>query len=49
MENPWGERTGTKFKSEEDRLKALDEVFGIKLSSVEREGIEGMVSEIKRQ
>jgi arylamine N-acetyltransferase len=38
-----------KFESEEDRLKALDETFGIKLSPVEREGIKGMVSEIKRQ
>ena len=38
-----------KFKSEEDRLKALDEVSGIKLSPVEREGIKSMVSEIKRQ
>ena len=47
MENPWGERE-QKFKSE-DRPKALDEVFRIKLSPVEREGIKGMVSEIKRQ
>jgi len=45
MENPWEQ----KFESEEDRLKVLDETFGIKLSLVEREGIKGMVSEIKRQ
>ncbi|OCL13817.1 arylamine N-acetyltransferase 1 [Glonium stellatum] len=38
-----------KFESEEDRLKALDEVFGIKLSPVERECIKGTVSEIKKQ
>ena len=38
-----------KFESEEDRLRVLDETFGIKLSPVEREGIKGMVSEIKRQ
>ena len=38
-----------KFEDEGDRLKVLDETFGIKLSPVEREGIKGMVSEIKRQ
>ena len=37
------------FEDEEDRLKVLDETFGIKLSPVEREGIKGMVSEIKGQ
>ena len=32
--------------SEEERLKALDEFFGVKLSSVERDGIRGMITEI---
>jgi arylamine N-acetyltransferase len=32
--------------SEEERLKALDEFFGIRLSSSERDGIRGMITEI---
>jgi len=32
--------------SEEERLKALDEFFGVKLSSAERDGIRGMITEI---
>ncbi|KAF2203983.1 arylamine N-acetyltransferase 1 [Delitschia confertaspora ATCC 74209] len=37
------------FGSEEDRLKALEDVFGIKFSTVEKEGIRGLPSEIKKQ
>jgi hypothetical protein len=32
--------------SEEERLKSLDEFFGVKLSSAERDGIRGMITEI---
>jgi arylamine N-acetyltransferase len=32
--------------SEEERLKALDEFFGVKLSSAEKDGIRGMITEI---
>ncbi|EOD47389.1 putative arylamine n-acetyltransferase 1 protein [Neofusicoccum parvum] len=35
------------FKNEEDRIAALDRVFGIVLSKTERAGIKGLVSEIK--
>jgi len=36
-----------KFEGEEDRIKALEEHFGIKLSAVEREGIRGLPSQIQ--
>jgi arylamine N-acetyltransferase len=36
-----------KFESEEDRIKALEEHFGIKLSAAEREGIRGLPSQIQ--
>lgn len=36
-----------KFESERDRVKALEEHFGIKVSEVERDGIRGLPSEIK--
>jgi arylamine N-acetyltransferase len=35
------------FDSEDDRVKALEEHFGIKLSAGERDGIQGLPSEIK--
>lgn len=35
------------FSNEEDRIGALDRDFGIVLSKTEREGIKGLVSEIK--
>ncbi|KAK7525202.1 uncharacterized protein IWZ02DRAFT_468938 [Phyllosticta citriasiana] len=35
------------FKSEEDRLGALDKVFGIALTKSEQDGIKGLVTEIK--
>ncbi|GAB1312330.1 N-terminal acetyltransferase [Madurella fahalii] len=37
------------FHCEEDRIKALKEFFGIDLDDAEREGIRGMVSEIKEK
>lgn len=37
------------FESEDDRVKALDVVFGIKLSQLDRESIHGLVSEIKKE
>lgn len=36
-----------KFESEDDRVKAIEENFGIKLGIVERESILGLVSQIK--
>lgn len=36
-----------KFETEEDRLRALETHFGIVLNPAEREGINGMASEIK--
>ena len=36
-----------KFETEEDRIRALEEHFGIKLSAAEREGIRGLPSQIK--
>lgn len=36
-----------KLESEEERVKAIEEHFGIKLGQVERDGIKGMPSEIK--
>lgn len=35
------------LKSEQDRIEALEEHFGIKLSEAERDGIRGMASQIK--
>lgn len=35
------------FRSEDDRVRAIAEHFGIELSAVERESIVGMVSQIK--
>ncbi|KAF2178215.1 arylamine N-acetyltransferase 1 [Zopfia rhizophila CBS 207.26] len=35
------------FESEDDRVKALEEFFGIKLGQVERHSIRGLTSEIK--
>ncbi|KAF2867026.1 arylamine N-acetyltransferase 1 [Massariosphaeria phaeospora] len=37
------------FHSEDDRVNALEEHFGIKLSQVEREGIRGLASEISNK
>ena len=34
-------------KSEQERVKALEEVFGIRLEKEEREGIKGLVTELK--
>ncbi|PVI00341.1 arylamine N-acetyltransferase 1 [Periconia macrospinosa] len=36
-----------KFASEEERVRALEEEFGIRLDEVERDGIKGLPSEIK--
>lgn len=36
-----------KFESEADRVRALEEHFGIKLNQAERDGIVGLLSEIK--
>ncbi|KAF2690220.1 arylamine N-acetyltransferase 1 [Lentithecium fluviatile CBS 122367] len=36
-----------KFDSENDRIKALEEHFGIKLGQVERDGIRGLPSQLK--
>jgi arylamine N-acetyltransferase len=36
-----------KFESEDDRVRALEEYFGIKLSQAEKDGITGLPSEIK--
>lgn len=36
-----------KFDNEDDRLKALDEHFGIRFGQVERESIRGLSSELK--
>jgi hypothetical protein len=35
------------FEGEEDRVKALEEYFGIQLSDVEKEAIKGTCDEIK--
>lgn len=43
-----GEKTKEiEFKSEEERIDALEEYFGMKFGDAEREGIAGLPSEIK--
>ena len=34
-------------KTEEERVRALEDVFGLRLTDEERRGIEGMVTELK--
>ncbi|KAL1598999.1 hypothetical protein SLS60_008145 [Paraconiothyrium brasiliense] len=38
-----------KFESEEDRVKAVEEHFGVKLGIVERDSILGLMSQIKSE
>ena len=46
--NVKGEKTKEiEFKSEEERIDALEEYFGMKFGDAEREGIAGLPSEIK--